>query len=133
MMPSPLRGGPNRRARRETDPMLPTGVSVMHMAQLERAINNARWVGAVAVVAISPFFLTIGIGYLAALPLSLIAGALIVPRLRNAYAAPIVDTGVVVLAMLVLAPDPEWPQSTIGIFVVIGAAFRFALVGPLVA
>jgi len=112
--------------------MLPTGLPLMEMPRLERAINNARWVGAITVVAIAPFFQTIGIGYLAALALSLIVGAIVIPRLRHASIAQIVDIAVVILAMLTFAPDPEWPQSIIGIFLVMGGAFRFGRLGSLV-
>lgn len=113
--------------------MLPKGLTVIEMPRLERAINNARWVGAVMVVAIAPFFRTIGLGYLALLAMSLVAGALVIPRLGRAYVAQIVDTGVVILAMIIFAPDIEWPQSIIGIFLVMGGAFRFGRVGTLVA
>ena len=112
--------------------MLPTGLALMDMPRLERAINNARWVGAIAVVAIAPFFQTIGLGYLAALALSLLVGAIVIPRLRHPAIAQIVDTAVVILAMLTFAPDPEWPQSIIGIFLVMGGAFRFGRLGSLV-
>ena len=111
--------------------MIPTGLPVMEMPRLERAINNARWVGAIAVVAIAPLFQTTGVGYLAALALSLVAGAIVIPRLRHAYVAQIADTGVVILAMLIFAPDPDWPQSIIGIFLVMGGAFRFGRLGSL--
>ena len=42
--------------------MVPRGRSVIEMPRLERAINNARWVGAVALVAIGPFFQSVGAG-----------------------------------------------------------------------
>jgi diguanylate cyclase (GGDEF)-like protein/PAS domain S-box-containing protein len=112
--------------------MVPSGLPVMEMPRLERAINNARWVGAFTVIAISPFFQTISVAYVAALALILVISAVVIPRLRHAYVAQIVDTGVVILAMLAFAPDPEWPQSIIGIFLVMGGAFRFGRVGSLV-
>ena len=111
--------------------MVAMGLPVMEMPRLERAINNARWAGAIAVATIAPLFQTIGTAYIAALALSLVIGAIVIPRLRHAYVAQVVDTAVVVLAMLTFAPDPDWPQSIVGIFLVMGGAFRFGRVGSL--
>ena len=46
--------------------------------------------------------------------------------------AQIVDTLVVILAMLIFAPDPEWPTAIIGIFLIMGGAFRFGRLGTLI-
>ena len=113
--------------------MLPSGRSIMEMPRLERAINNARWAGAVAVVLIAPLFQNIGLGYLAALAASLVGGALIIPRLRRPFIAQLVDTLVVILAMVIFSPDPVWPHSVIGIFLVMGGAFRFGRLGTMAA
>jgi diguanylate cyclase (GGDEF)-like protein/PAS domain S-box-containing protein len=113
--------------------MAPKDLAVVELPRLERAINNARWVGAVAVVALGPFFQSIGVGYLVALVVGLVGGALVIPRLKHAYVAQIVDTGIVILAMLIFAPDPDWPTAMIGIFLIMGGAFRFGRVGTLVA
>src|SRR5256885_3977601 len=132
-MPVPLSGGPKGPSPVLTGPMVPRGLPIMEMPRLERAINNARWVGAIAVVAIAPFFRVVGTGYVIALALSLVFSAIVIPRLRQAYVAQVVDTGVGILAMFLFAPDPEWPQSIIGVFLVMGGAFRFGRVGSLLA
>jgi diguanylate cyclase (GGDEF)-like protein/PAS domain S-box-containing protein len=113
--------------------MVPKVLPVVELPRLERAINNARWVGAVVVVAIGPFFQSVGTGYLVALVLGLVGGAIVIPRLRHSYVAQIVDTGIVILAMLIFAPDPDWPTAIIGIFLIMGGAFRFGRIGTLVA
>ena len=113
--------------------MSPPSSPIMEMPRLERAINNARWAGAIAVVLIAPFFGNIGLGYLAALTACMLTGALVIPRVRRPFVAQVVDAIVVILGMFTFSPDPEWPQSVIGVFLVIGGAFRFGRAGTLAA
>jgi len=113
--------------------MVPNTQPVITMPSLERAINNARWVGALVVIALGPFFQSVGGGSLVALVVALVTGALVIPRLRRAYVAQIVDTAIVILAMVIFAPDRDWPTSIIGIFLIMGGAFRLGRIGTLVA
>lgn len=111
--------------------------------RLERAINRARWAGAVVAFALGPLFPNLGAPFVVALGGSLLAYACVMqlvisrsagrPLGRAFHFAFWADNAVILLAMLTFAPDPAWTTFVFGILVIIIGGFRYGGVGALVS
>lgn len=112
--------------------------------RLEQAINWGRWGGAALVLGTGPAFPNLGIGYVVALALLLVAYGtvfqVLLRRVRTqaqqrrvslvAFAA---DAAVVAALMLVFSPDPLWVTFMYGALVVVVGAFRIPRLGGFLA
>jgi hypothetical protein len=117
---------------------------IVDRRRLEQLMLLVRLGGAVLVPALGPLFENTGGIYVAALAVVLLVWCgilgLALPRLRTqeqqqrfSYAGFVVDMAIVIYAIWLFSPDPNWTVWTIGILVVIGSAFRFGRGGTIIS
>ncbi|HEV8671583.1 MAG TPA: EAL domain-containing protein [Candidatus Limnocylindria bacterium] len=110
--------------------------------RLERTLQVARLAGALLVFALGPLFPSLAPAHVLVLGAALLAWTLINTRLVEGARTPaayeriarfsfVVDTSVVVYAMLVFAADPQWIAWVVGVLIIIGSSFRFGRLGAL--
>ena len=108
--------------------------------RLERAVGRARFVGAAIALLIGPLFPNLGVPFVIALGLLLLAyGTFFRLRAertssgaeerRLGWLSLGADTSIVAYAMLVFSPDPLWTTFVLGVLIIIVGTFRFGRSG----
>ena len=112
--------------------------------RLERTIGRARFVSAALAFLIGPLFPNLGLPFVVALGLLLLAYGtffrLRAERTRSlseertlAWLSLAADASIVAYAMLVFSPDPLWTTFILAVLIIIIGAFRFGGAGAIAA
>ena len=113
--------------------------------RFERAITWSRLIGAVAVIVLAPLLPNLGPIAVGLLSGSLITAAVVLHVLSGRMRRPedtrrlswvtfVFDVAAVSFAMLLIAPDPNWPLiPLIGVLLIITTAFRLGELGAVLA
>lgn len=109
--------------------------------RLERAINLARWTGAVVVFGLGPVFPNLGWAFVVGLGVFLLLYAATMHAVtsgrrphdlkRALQLAFWADNSVILFAMLIFSPDRPWTTFVFGILVIIIGGFRYGGIGAL--